>query len=290
MTASSIKRRRIDVTISLGEGQFGETLGDTVVLPDLRVMAYIAYVGGEAQGQCQARIFGLPLSTINQLTTIGPVGWQIKGKNSIAIAAGDDGASLTTIFTGTIIDAWGEMGQAPNVGLSVWATSAAVAALKPSQASSYTGATDVATIMQTLAATGGFKFENNGVQATLDSPYLYGTVYDQIRQVGTAARIGWTVQNGTLAIWPATGYRAGDVPVLSPGAGLVGYPSFNERYMGVRSTFLPAAQLGGLFTVQGSSIAPANGTWNIASVNHSLESQVPNGQWFTDIQGWSNGN
>lgn len=279
-------RRRIDVTLQLGSGTFGENVGDTVTLSGLRVGAYVASVGGEAQGTCQCRIFGLPLSLVNQLTTIGPVGWQIRGKNAIQIAAGIDGDALSTVFEGTILNAWGELSQQPDGALSIFGTSAAVAALKPAQATSFKGSVDVATIMAQFAQTMGFTFENNGVSVILSNPYFSGSTLDQVKAAARAARIAYSTDNGILAIWPRTGFRQGDIPVLAPGAGLVSYPTFNETYLSARATFTPAASLGGQFRIQDSAITLANGLWTIASVNHTLESQMPNGQWFTDLQGY----
>ncbi len=286
----SFIRRRIDVTITLGDGEFGNNLGDTVTLTGLRVMANIASVGGEAQGQCQARIFGLPLSMINRLTTIGPAGMAIRGQNGIEIAAGNEGDALSTVFKGSIFYAYGELAQAPEVALSVYGLSAALASVKPVGATSYVGAVDVATVMAGFAQEMGFTLEGNGVSVMLQNPYFPGPdTLSKVRQAAQAARIGFCVDNGVLAIWPQNGYRTGDVPIISPGAGLVSYPTFNEQYISVRTVFLPSAVLGGRFTVAKSAVTPANGTWNTASVVHNLESQVPNGQWFTDLQGWGNG-
>jgi hypothetical protein len=287
----TLARRRIDVTLQLGSGTFGENVGDTVTLTGLRVGAYVASVGGEAQGTCQCRIFGLPLSLINQFTTIGPVGWEIRGKNAIQIAAGIDGEALSVVFQGTILNAWGELSQQPDGALSIFGTSAAVAALKPAQATSFKGTVDVATVMAQFAQTMGFTFENNGVSVILSNPYFSGSTLDQVKAAARAAHIAYSTDNGVLAIWPRNGARQGNVPVLAPGAGLVSYPTFNEAYLSARATFTPSANLGGQFQITNSSISLANGLWNIVSVNHSLESQTPNGQWFTDLQGYSaNGN
>jgi len=34
-----------------------------------------------------------------------------------------------------------------------------------------------------------------------------------------------------------------------------------------------------------SQLQPAIGTWNISNVAHDIESMVPNGQWFSIVQG-----
>src|ERR1700753_3335959 len=105
-------KRRIDVTISLGTGQFGDTLGPEVTLSGLRAKATVVSYNGDAQGQLQLRLYGLPLQMINQLTTIGPI-MQERRNNRILMAAGNEDGPMSTIYQGTIDSAFGEFQSAP---------------------------------------------------------------------------------------------------------------------------------------------------------------------------------
>lgn len=276
----SLVNRRIDVTITLGTGSFGETVGDTITLTNHRVVCNMAAVGGDAQGQLEMRIYGLPLATINQLTVIGPVNNEIRGQNRVSVSAGNDGETLTKLFEGTIDQAWGDFAAAPDVGFNITAYSALVAAVKPVAANSYKGAADVAGIMSDLAKAAGFTFENNGVNAKLNNPYFPGTALDQIKACARSADISYTIDRGVLAIWPKGKARGGAIPLVSPATGLVGYPTFSSNGLGIKSMFLPGAKMGGQIKVD-SSLTVACGTWNIFSVVHNLESLNPNGAWFT---------
>ncbi len=276
--------RRIDVTITLGTGTNGETVGDTVTLTGHRVIVDINASGGDQQGQLFARIYGLPIEMINRLTSIGPVQTQIRGKNSIQIAAGDDdGSALTTIYLGTIDTAWGDFQSAPDVALNITALSALAAAVKPVAAVSYKGAADVPTIMKALADTMGFAFTNNGVAGSLSNPYFYGTALEQMRQCARAANIQATVDNGNLVIWPRNGARASAVPIISPDTGMIGYPRFSSGGLELDMMFRPEAILGGQINVQ-SAFSVASGVWNTYSVQHRLESLKPGGAWFTSVK------
>jgi hypothetical protein len=75
-------KRRIDLTISLGEGQFGDNKGKDVTLSGLRISTAINYYQGAIQAEALIRIFGLSLEMINRLTRIGPIGNQFRN-NSI---------------------------------------------------------------------------------------------------------------------------------------------------------------------------------------------------------------
>jgi hypothetical protein len=48
--------------------------------------------------------------------------------------------------------------------------------------------------------------------------------------------------------------------------------------------FNPDVVIGGMIQVQ-SSLTPACGQWIATQISHSLESETPDGQWFTHILG-----
>ncbi|MEX3614581.1 MAG: hypothetical protein VB141_12710 [Burkholderia gladioli] len=93
-------KRRIDVTITLGEGQFGDDKGKDVTLTGLRMQASVVTYTGEAQGALQLRVFGLPLDMINRLTRTSVIQNQLR-PNSILLAAGTD-ESMSTVYMGQI--------------------------------------------------------------------------------------------------------------------------------------------------------------------------------------------
>jgi hypothetical protein len=280
----SFTKKRIDLTISLGTGQFGDSGANTVTLSGLRVHAGVQVYGGEAMPQAQIRVFGLPLDMINQLTAIGPINSAIMFNNSVLLAAGDDENGMRTVYSGTIWQAWGEFDGAPDVPLNITGLGGLAAALKPVNALSYPGSADVATIMQTLATTMGLAFENNGVTVQLSNPYFPGTALAQARACARAADINFTIDRGALAIWPKNGARGGEVPLISPATGMRGYPTFASNGLGVTTLFNPDIKPGGVIEVQ-SSLQVACGKWTVLQVQHSLQSETPNGQWFTQILG-----
>jgi hypothetical protein len=277
-------KKQIDLTISLGTGQFGESGANTVTVSGLRIKAEIQQFGGDAMPQVQLLVYGLPPEMINQLTTIGPINSAVMYQNSVLIAAGDEGSALTTIYNGTIWQAWGDFNQLPNTALNIAAVGGLAASLKPIGASSYPGSADVGTIMQTLATTAGFGFVNNGVSVQLSNPYFPGTALSQIRECAQAANINFTIDTGVLQIWPKGAARNATIPVISPATGMVGYPTFSSNGLMLTTAFNPSVVIGGVIEVQ-SSLTPARGKWIATQIAHSLESETPDGQWFTHILG-----
>ncbi|PVX61230.1 baseplate hub protein [Paraburkholderia unamae] len=277
-------RKKIELTISLGTGQFGDTGANTVTLTGLRTRAEIQQFGGDAMPQVQLLIYGLPASMINQLTAIGPVNSAVMYQNSVLIAAGDEGSALTTIYDGTIWQAWGDFNQTPDSALNIAAVGGLAASLKPVGATSFPGSADVGTIMQQLAFLAEVGFVNNGVSVQLSNPYFPGTALAQIRECAQAANINYTIENGVLQIWPKGSARNADIPTISPQSGLIGYPAFCSNGLMLTTVFNPAVVIGGVIQVQ-SSITAATGKWIVTQIAHSLESEMPDGQWFTHILG-----
>jgi len=277
-------QKQIQLTIGLGTGQFGDTGANTVTLTGLRIKAEIQQFGGDAMPQVQLLVYGLPPAMINQLTTIGPINSAVMYQNSVLIAVGDADSALTTIYNGTIWQAWGDYNQIPDTALNIAAVGGLAASLKPVGASSYPGAADVGTIMQSLATMAGLNFVNNGVSVQLSNPYFPGTALAQIRECAQAADINFAIDVGTLQIWPKGGARNTSTPVISTATGMVGYPTFSSNGLMVTTIFNPSVVIGGLVQVQ-SSIPAACGQWIATQISHSLESEMPGGQWFTHILG-----
>lgn len=79
---------------------------------------------------------------------------------------------------------------------------------------------------------------------------------------------------------PATSTGA---PVVSALTGLVGYPMFDGVYLSLRTLFNPGIIPGGTIKVE-SDRDRATGTWQVLSMNHRLESEKPDGAWFTSLR------
>ncbi|MCS6455933.1 hypothetical protein NX868_10205 [Burkholderia thailandensis] len=279
----SFTRKRIDLTITLGEGEFGDDGSNTVTLTGLRVQSLITIPGGESMAGAQVRAYGLPISMMNQLTTIGPINTAYRN-NKLLMAAGDDENGMHVMYSGTIGEAHADFQGMPDVAFNVLGWAGLYDSVKPVGALSYVGTVDVATIMQELANTMGLTFENNGVQVQLSNPYLPGTALAQVRACARAADINYLIDRDTLAIWPRAGARAttGDIPLISPETGMRGYPMFSSKGITVVTEFNPDIKFGVPVKVR-SSLEAANGIWNICDLSHALESELPDGAWFTQF-------
>jgi hypothetical protein len=282
----TLTKKRLALTITLGTGEFGDTVGSTATVTGLRMSAEIVNVIGNYQGTMQLRAYGLSPEMMNKLTTIGPIATAMLGKNKVLLAAGDDVDGMSTIYEGSIINAWGDYNSAPDVAFNLLAQAGAVGALKPIlPLSPGEASADVAQMMSTLAKEMGLGFENSGVTARMSYPYFDRSGLAQLQAIASAADVEYTIDRGTLAIWPRGGTRAGDV-LVSPTTGMIGYPSFSSQGISITTLFDRRIKVGNLVQVE-SSLAMARGGWKALKVSHSLSSEMPGGPWFTKVEGWN---
>lgn len=272
-------RKLLNFSISLQNGMFGSGQGNTADLKGLRASCRIVKAGGRDMGRLEAAIFGLPLSMMNQLTTLGTQ-IDLTEKNSITVTAGEEGGSMSTVFAGTISVAFADMKAMPEVCLRVSAHAGLYEAVKQEQPTSIKDSADVKTVFGQLAQKMGLRFEGNDVDVKIPNLYLSGSARSQAMALAQMAGVQWIIDNGTLAIWKSGSARQGNsTPLISPQTGMVGYPAFNQAGIEVTTIFNSDLKPGGKIQVK-SDLTPACGEWHIMSLEYALDSMIPKGKWF----------
>lgn len=278
--------RQISATITLAASSSPNTFGNganTATLAGLRMAATIQQAGNVSIGMMQLRVWGMTLKMINQLTTLGGNYLQ-QINNTISVQAGDSINGMSTAFQGVIKEAYPDMMGAPDPSFVINAYGALYGATAAIAPSSYRGSASVAVIMANLAAAAGLQFENSGVNVQLSNPYFSGDAKTQIAACARAAGIYAAVdeKTNTLAIWPADGSRGGAVPVISPSAGMIGYPCFQSNRVIVQKIYDPTIRYGAQVQIQ-SSLTPACGMFTVYGLVHDLEALMPGGRWQSTI-------
>lgn len=275
-------RRRLDVSFALGTGDFGDGKPNTLNLSGLRVSASIVAAGAPSFAQAQISVYGMTLDHMNRLSRLGLAFWFEGRNNAVALSAGSDGSAMSVVFQGNVRSAWADPGGAPAVPFVVTALDGGLSALKPVPPSSYQGSVDVATIAAALAKQMGLRFENNGVSAQLSNPYLDGTAAQQLQKIRDATGINAEIVQGVLAIWPKDGSRGGQIPLINANTGMIGYPTFNDTGIMVRTRFNPSIAFGSTVQVE-SQLTMATGKWTVYQIAHELESETTGGAWETTL-------
>lgn len=274
-------QRKIDIKINIADGEMGDLSGEEILLTGLRVSAQMVTYNGEAQGQLHLRIFGMRLDYIDRLTSIGPIMTQ-RRKNIITVTAGEENDSMATVYEGTINSAFGDFQGAPEVVFNVIALAAAFYAVKPIPAKSYKEPVNIIDVIGYIANDMELKLENNASDVILPNRNYSGTALTQLKQCAIDANINYTIENGVLAIWDKNSYRLGDPIDVSAATGMVGYPLLSADGIACTMLFNHDLRLGGRINVE-STLTVSNGIWNIVKISHVIESETPDGQWFTQV-------
>ena len=291
---SSFVKKILRFSFKLATGNFGITGANVLTLEGLRAGVVIEHAGGQAMSVATIQIFGMTRSDMNQLAMLAWKPFDVQ-RNFVTVEAGDEGGVMTRVFQGTILNAWPDYRQAPDVFFHVESQAQFYDQINPVPPLSYPGPVAVADIMSGLASAMGLAFENNGVSVQLDRAYFPGTAIDQARAVAQHANIDLYIDGTELAISPKGVPRKGFVPVISTDTGMVGYPVFDKNGITVTTLFNPGVKFGGEIEVvpgvalpQGL-IPPSNGRWWANSITHRLDANRPGGAWFTDITATSFG-
>jgi hypothetical protein len=284
----SFSKKKITLIFKLGKGQFGETGADTVTIEGLRISAKIVKTGSAAVCECQLRIFGLTPTVYNALTSIYPI-TQGAQQNIVTVMAGDDASNMPIVFIGQILLAQIDLNSQPDSVMNVIAQTAYIQSLAPIAATSYPNGVSVVDAMKNIASVMGLQFEPNNVTAQLTKSSFAGTARQQALKILEAApNVQWnSCDNGVLAIWQDGGPRnpKGTIPVVSPETGMIGYPSFSNIGLGLKTRYNPNIEYYGQIQVKSSlQVANLNAIWTVFGLAHTLESEMPDGQWMSEIQ------
>lgn len=281
-------KRQLSVSFQLQSGasnattQFAESGTNTASLSNLRMSAKVVKSGDPTLNQMQLAIYGMTLSLMNQLSTLGKQ-VNLLRPALVTLQAGDAFSGMTAVFQGNVAHAWADFQSAPDVPFHVEAYSGLMGGIQKMDPTSFSGSTDATSIMQSCASKMGLSFENNGVNQKLSNPYFYGSPRAQAQSCAEAANIGWTVDDGTLAIYPKDKPRNGGSVTVSPDTGMVAYPTFTNAGIMVRTLFNPQIKFRTQIQVQ-SSLQRANGSWIVYGLSHDLEAQIPGGQWYSTLE------
>lgn len=282
-------RKLIDLQFNLGKNMstgaqqtFSEG-GTQLYVKGLRVSANVVKAGGLSMGSASLAAYGMTLSQMNQLSTLG-INPLVIGPNFVTVMAYDEGSQPSVVFQGSITNAWMDGNAMPNVPFRVEAHAGLFEAIAPCPPSSYEGPVAAADVFASLASQMGMSLENSGVTTQLPAgTYFHGPARNQAYACAKAANVNILIDNGKLAVWPKGKARGQQVPLVSAKTGMKGYPSYTSKGIELQTLYNPAIGFGANIKVE-SELKPACGVWNVYSLDHLLESQVPNGSWFTTVR------
>jgi hypothetical protein len=282
----SFSKKSLKVTITINAGGFGNDSSgqDSITLEGFRTTALIKNAGGQMNGTAEVRIYGVDPSDMRALTTIKDR-FSAKNRNTIDIYAVQDNVDIL-VFSGEIVDSWADYQNMPDVNLYINAMIGYFHALKPTPPRSFKGPVDVATVLKQIAEAMGKHLENGGVTNTFVTDcYLSNCDMEQFKLLADQADIFYdlSLDGKTIFIAPKGQTILGSTAVVNSSTGLIGYPTYTAFFVDFKTLFNPALRRGMLISLSSDS-QTLNGNCRIDTITHDLESEKPDGKWFTQIR------
>lgn len=280
----ALSKRKISLQFQLGQGDFGENGADTVMLDGLRCSVNIVRAG-IGYAQADVMVYGMKLDLMNRLTVTQKFFFENQRYNQVIISAGDDQSGMAMCFGGIIQEAWADGREAPDVAFYVSAQTGMFELMKPVPPISFKGPVDAALMLSGIAEQMGYSFENSGVTAVLNDPYKPGTPKTQIASICRDIDCESDIDDAAkvIAVWPKGKTRGSQSVRIASDSGLIGYPSFTQGGIQFSCLYNPSLVFGAPVQLE-SQFSAANGQWKVYQLAHRLDSQVPGGQWFTDVE------
>lgn len=277
-------QRLLNLSFTLGQGDFGESGSDTVTFTGVRCRIEISRAGGLNYSEISLRAFGLPLDVMNRLTLLNAIAYQEQIFNRVTVSAGD-ADSMSVCFIGQIREAWAEGAQPPDISFVMTGYNGMYDMTRPIPPTSFRGSVDVAMALNGIATQMGYALIDNGVTGTITNPYWPGTARAQIEALSRAAGLSIDIDEGarTITAWPRGAAREDTAIKISKETGMIGYPTFTQLGVVLACDYNPSLQFGRIVEVE-SEFSVANGKWIIIGVTHTLDSLAPGGNWMTTIE------
>ena len=271
-------------TLDAAAGTFTSDGKNTVDVSGVRMRASLVNNMSTTMDSLELEVWGLPLAIMNKLTILQN-GYTQGIQNQVELTAGD-GQNMSLIFSGQIFTAWADFSGQPEGVFILQAFSCLSSAYASVPPLSYKGVIDAATVANSIALqmTPPLTLHNSGVNVQLHDVALPGDAMQQLRKLARMADFQWsTDEMGVLAIWPRGKPRDTLGLDINQDTGLVGFPSYNDKGIAFSTIFNPSLRVNGPVNIYSAS-SPANGVWYPFNVTHDLESEMPDGRWFSHVE------
>lgn len=286
MTSFTAKRLRVTMILAGSNAVFPGTDSNTLTLENMRVSASVQAVVRLAT-QAEIRIYGMQQKDMNAMSVI----WAnppVVLNHLVILEANNTGREdgWVQVFKGTVTEAQPDYRAAPDVSFSILAQTGYSVQINPVPPTSYPFEVDIGVAAGDIIERMGppWTYVDGGADGVLTNPYFSGTLWDQLAQACAAANADFYIQGDEILIVPFGKPRdTSPAVVLSAETGLIGYPMFERSGLMVSALFDPVFSCGVPIEIQ-SQVPSASGRWFPYSIAHALESRVPRGRWFSQLQ------
>lgn len=284
MSNTSFIKRRLEIRLTLGEGEFIEG-SNTKVINELAIKANIEKLGPPDFSKADVEIVGMKLEDMEQLSTLAfkPL---YHRRNYINIFAGDDISGMSQVFAGSIVEAGADFNSQPDVKFKIKAEVGFWGRVMAQGPNVIAGTQPAAKFIEGQAKKAGLTFINEGVNTSLSNCVFNGSPIEQARQAANQIGAELIIDDDEVVLIEKDKERQGDTILLKADSGLLGYPTITQNGIECKAIFNPAFRFAGLFNLE-TVVPKASGTWRIVKLTHKLTANDPkDGSWESSLTGF----
>lgn len=273
--------RKISVTISLSDGSFTSNPSEnTLVVSDARVIASQQISGGISGYTMEMSLYGL---SSKQMSVISGSGFKFNAPADTYIKVDVNGA---VFFEGVIVWARPDYNQSPDIPLQIQARSQPLNFNKSVTDTSISGAISLESLLAVVGGKAGLTVGTCQPDMTLSGIYLNGNVITQLNEIQESLRkyrVYITYDLNHVNAYTEGSSVSPDVISLSPGSGLIGYPTFTEYGLFCTAIYNPKFVMNGEIKLT-TEVPNASGDYVITfQSGHQISSWVDNGPYFSTL-------
>ena len=237
--------------------------------------------GAPSKGECHVTIYGVSLETIKQYTYLVFKNNQFDKRNQMEVFAND-----SLVYKGELVESYGDFTAFPNLSLKLKGVAgyAASQEITPDMVITEDMNLTIEQAFRTLANNAGYAFFNQGITGTCPDIVLRGSNLTKAKQLAKTIndpKIGISIADDVITIFPAKGSIDENIVDVNPGTGMIGYPSPISGGIKFSTLYNPQLRLGRKVNV--TSIVPLmSGIWIIKGMNVNLSTR-PGGDWREEV-------
>ena len=247
--------------------------------------------GGNQYGNAHVEVFGVKLSTMNQIARLWLESLTPQNSDTILIEVWD-GLTFVPFFQGVITWSAVDASGMPHVKLVLDANSSMPLMNTPVSPYTNAGPLALSDVLRGVAQSAGFALDYSPAAPTyqVSSVRLTGSPLQQVAQIlkGYPALV-WDVRLQRLVVWQANApYGAGAIRIATD-TGMIAAPVYSTSGLQIATLFNPRIRPGAGLDVETQFDYVNRTQWVTSVLAHILEPNVPGGQWTTSLAATSFG-
>lgn len=277
------RRAQIIVTVTRPDATGAQT-PQTYTFEQHR-MRIVVRQGGKQFGNAVMKVFGVPLATMNQIARLWLEALTPQNTDTVAINVWD-GVGFVPFFSGIITWSAVNASTQPQVALDIEANAAMEGMNTTASPYANAGPVSLQDALYGIANAAGLSvdYSKSAPQYQMTQVRAVGTPVEQISALlAQYPALTWNINLQRLIVRAALAPIDDDPVRIAPDTGMIGYPVYSTSGLQISTLFDARIRPGLALDVESEFDFITRTKWVSSVLAHTLDVNVPGGQWMTQI-------